>query len=148
MFSHSKILFLVPLLFVTSIPTYFLNFNFLIILVCLLFIHAKHSPTKLYQCTYTVLLNNHNQSINQSIHTYYSFSRRSKYYRHLGNNYACLQALVNNAFTWKSSYVIAKEGERRIKGITMAQWVNCLWNNIFVNPPPLPLSCEISGPYT
>ena len=26
MFSHSKILFLVPLLFVTSIPTYFLNF--------------------------------------------------------------------------------------------------------------------------
>ena len=42
MFSHSKILFLVPLLFVTSIPTYF--FNFLIILVCLLFIHAKHSP--------------------------------------------------------------------------------------------------------
>ena len=22
----------------------------------------------------------------------------------------------------------------------MAQWVNCLWNNIFVNPPPLPLS--------
>ena len=27
----------------------------------------------------------------------------------------------------------------------MAQWVNCLWNNIFVNPLPLPLSCEISG---
>ena len=27
----------------------------------------------------------------------------------------------------------------------MAQWVNCLWNNIFVNPPPLPLLCEISG---
>ena len=26
----------------------------------------------------------------------------------------------------------------------MAQWVNRLWN-IFVNPPPLPLSCEISG---
>ena len=26
----------------------------------------------------------------------------------------------------------------------MAQWVNCLWNNIFVNPPPLPLLCEIS----
>ena len=61
MFSHSKILFLVPLLFVTSIPTHF--FNFLIILVCLLFIHAKHSPTELYQCTYTILLNNHNQSI-------------------------------------------------------------------------------------
>ena len=26
----------------------------------------------------------------------------------------------------------------------MAQWINHLWNNIFVNPPPLPLSCEIS----
>ena len=32
-FSHPKILFLVPLLFVASIPTYLLNFNFLIILV-------------------------------------------------------------------------------------------------------------------
>ena len=27
----------------------------------------------------------------------------------------------------------------------MAQWVNRLRNNIFVNPPPLPLSCEIPG---
>ena len=28
----------------------------------------------------------------------------------------------------------------------MAQWVNCLRNNIFVNSPPsLPLLCEISG---
>ena len=27
----------------------------------------------------------------------------------------------------------------------MAQWVNRLRNKIFVNPPPLPLSCEISG---
>ena len=27
----------------------------------------------------------------------------------------------------------------------MAQWANRLRNNIFVNPPPLPLSCEISG---
>ena len=27
----------------------------------------------------------------------------------------------------------------------MAQWVNLLQNNIFVNPPPLPLLCEISG---
>ena len=26
----------------------------------------------------------------------------------------------------------------------MAQWVNRLWNKIFVNPPPLPLLCEIS----
>ena len=27
----------------------------------------------------------------------------------------------------------------------MAQWVNHLQNNIFVNPPSLPLSYEISG---
>ena len=27
----------------------------------------------------------------------------------------------------------------------MVQWVNRLRNNIFVNPPLLPLSCEISG---
>ena len=27
----------------------------------------------------------------------------------------------------------------------MAQWVNRLRNNTFVNLPPLPLSCEISG---
>ena len=27
----------------------------------------------------------------------------------------------------------------------MAQWANCLRNNIFVNLPPLPLLCEISG---
>ena len=27
----------------------------------------------------------------------------------------------------------------------MAQWVNHLWNNIFINPPPLPILCEISG---
>ena len=31
-----------------------------------------------------------------------------------------------------------------MKGIPMAQWVNRLWNNIFVNLPPLPLPCEIS----
>ena len=28
----------------------------------------------------------------------------------------------------------------------MAQWANRLRNNIFVNPLPLPLLCEISGP--
>ena len=27
----------------------------------------------------------------------------------------------------------------------MVQWVNRLWNNIFINLPPLLLSCEISG---
>ena len=31
-----------------------------------------------------------------------------------------------------------------IKVITMAQWVNRL-RNVFVNPPSLPLLCEISG---
>ena len=31
-----------------------------------------------------------------------------------------------------------------IKGMAMAQWVNHLRNSIFVNPPLLPLSCEIS----
>ena len=32
-----------------------------------------------------------------------------------------------------------------IKGIAMVQRVNRLHNSIFVNLPPLPLSCEISG---
>ena len=32
-----------------------------------------------------------------------------------------------------------------VKEIAMAQWVNRLRNSIFVNPPPLPLLCEISG---
>ena len=32
-----------------------------------------------------------------------------------------------------------------IKRIAMAQWINCLRNNVFVNLPPLPLSREISG---
>ena len=27
----------------------------------------------------------------------------------------------------------------------MEQWVNRLQNNIFINAPPLPLLCEISG---
>ena len=27
----------------------------------------------------------------------------------------------------------------------MAQWINRLQNNIFINPPLLPLLCEISG---
>ena len=30
------------------------------------------------------------------------------------------------------------------KRITIVQWVNRLWNNIFVNPPLSPLLCEIS----
>ena len=35
--------------------------------------------------------------------------------------------------------------DKGIKGIAMAQWVNCLQNNIFVNLPPFPLLYEISG---
>ena len=31
-----------------------------------------------------------------------------------------------------------------MKGIAVVQWVNHIWNNIFINPPPLPLLCEIS----
>ena len=27
----------------------------------------------------------------------------------------------------------------------MAQWINVLWNNSFVNPTQLPLFCEKSG---
>ena len=88
------------------------------------FIHAKHSPTKLYQCACTVLLSNHDQSINQFI---LIFQQALK----------ILQALTKGI---KKN----KEGERRTKGIAMAQWVNRLRNNIFVNLPPLPLSCEIS----
>ena len=42
---------------------------------------------------------------------YQSLGRRSKFYKRLHSNYACLQALVNNAFvnntfTWKSSCMI------------------------------------------
>ena len=32
-----------------------------------------------------------------------------------------------------------------MKGMVMVQSVNCLRENIFVNLPPLPLLCEISG---
>ena len=28
----------------------------------------------------------------------------------------------------------------------MAQWINLFRNSIFVNPPPLAMLCEISGP--
>ena len=35
--------------------------------------------------------------------------------------------------------------EWRINGIVMVQWVNCLRNNIIINPLLLHLLCEISG---
>ena len=67
----SQILFLAPL------PLSQLTFWILIILVCLLFIHA-------------------------SIHNNLSAGAQN-----ITGTYACLQALVNNALTWQSSCVIA-----------------------------------------
>ena len=51
---------------------------------------------------------------------YQSLGRRSKFYRRLHSNYACLQAVVNiafvnNAFTWKSSCVIANNADKQQK---------------------------------
>ena len=48
---------------------------------------------------------------------YQSLGRRSKFYRRLRSNYTCLQALVNNAFvnnafTWKSSCMIANNAQK------------------------------------
>ena len=48
--------------------------------------------------------------------------------------------MTNLTNGWQFIKVFPAKG--RIKGIAMGQQVNCLWNNIFVNPPPLP---EISG---
>ena len=81
--SHARILFLVPLLFVALIPTYFLNF---IILVCLLFIHASihnnlSAGAQNVTGAYVIML------VNRRLLT--------------------LQALVNNALTWQSSCMIA-----------------------------------------
>ena len=45
--------------------------------------------------------------INQSIHINLSADAQN-------TNYACLQALVNNTFTWKSSCVIAKNKQRKL----------------------------------
>ena len=39
----------------------------------------------------------------------------TKCYRRLHNNYACLQALVNNALTWQSSCVIANNAQKQQK---------------------------------
>jgi len=38
-----------------------------------------------------------------------------------------------------------KGKERRIKGMTMAQWINLLKNSSFVNKMQLPFLCEKSG---
>ena len=79
---------LVPLIFVASIPTYFLNFNFLIILVCLLFIHAS--------------IHNNLSAGAQNVTGTGAYVIMLVYRRLL-----TLQALVNNALTWQSRCVIA-----------------------------------------
>ena len=38
-----------------------------------------------------------------------------------------------------------EKGNGRIKGIIMMQWTNLNQNSSFINPPQLPLLCEISG---
>ena len=51
--------------------------------------------------------------------------------------------------TFNEIHTLLKEYRRTSKGkvigIAMEQWVNRLRYKIFVNPPPLPLLCEISG---
>ena len=61
----------------------------------MLFIHAKHSPTKLYQCTCTVLLSNHNQSI----HINLSAGAQNITGVYICNNYAfCRHLLTTRLF--------------------------------------------------
>ena len=47
------------------------------------------------------------QGYNLDVMKYMRKHRAIKCYRRLRNNYACLQALVNNKLTWQSSCVIA-----------------------------------------
>ena len=50
------------------------------------------------------------QGNNLEVHDVMKYTRKHraiKYYRRLRNNYACLQALINNKLTWQSSCVIA-----------------------------------------
>ena len=44
-----------------------------------------------------------------------------------------------------SVYYTAGRIASKLAVIAMAQWVSRFRNNIFVNPPPLHLLCEISG---
>jgi len=59
-----------------------------------------------------------------------------------------LQLIINTSFASFSPFykgVEEKGKEQRIKGKTMAQWLNLLWNSSFVNLMPLPFLCEKSG---
>jgi len=58
--------------------------------------------------------------------------------------------LCNNQKLWKSIintflWVEEKEKKQRIKGKTMAQWINLFWYNSCVNRWQLPLLCEKTG---
>ena len=40
--------------------------------------------------------------------------------------------------------LVSSEVMTDLSHLVHEQWVNCLWNNIFINLLPLPLPCEIS----
>ena len=55
---------------------------------------------------------------NLEVHDVMKYTRKHraiKCYRRLRNNYACLQALVNNKLTWQSSCVIANNARKQQK---------------------------------
>ena len=61
------------------------------------------------------------QGYNLEVHNVMKYTRKQqkhraiKCYRRLRNNYACLQALVNNKLTWQSSCVIANNAQKQQK---------------------------------
>ena len=58
------------------------------------------------------------QGYNLEVHNVMKYTRKHcaiKCYRRLRNNYACLQALVNNKLTWQSSCVIANNARKQQK---------------------------------
>ena len=68
-----------------------------------------------YSC---VIANNARKQQKLEVHDVMKYTRKHraiKYYRHLRNNYACLQALVNNKLTWQSSCVIANNARKQQK---------------------------------
>ena len=72
----------------------------------MLSIHLS-SYISVHALSYSVII------INQSIHINLSAGAQNI----TGTNYACLQALVNNMFTWKSSCVIANKALKTAKAI-------------------------------
>ena len=55
--------------------------------------------------------------LNPKFNPYLPFKFLIFYHSSLRNNYACLQALVNNALTWQSSCVIANNARKTAKAI-------------------------------